>query len=76
MKRSPATDWESLPLLLSVKETAAALGFGESTLYKAIKKGGFPVRRLSVNGKMFFSRDGLRAWLEQPTNEAASLKAA
>ncbi len=56
-------------LAMSVKETAAALGVSESSVYWMIYQGELPHRRVKARGckgrgKILISRKGVERWLD------------
>lgn len=58
-----ATDWESLPLMLSVEDLMGVLGVGRNKAYETIHIKGFPV--LWFGGIAKIPRDALRKWIEK-----------
>lgn len=52
--------------VMTVQEVAVFLRLAESTVYKLAQEGKLPGRK--VGGAWRFSRKGLEAWLERPSN--------
>ena len=62
--RAPApTDWDNLPLVLSLPQVQQVLGIGRDGVYALAHRQDFPALR--VGRRMIVSRDALRAWLER-----------
>jgi excisionase family DNA binding protein len=57
-----ATDWDALPLVLTVEGAAAVIGINRSTVYRLLKSGEFPAKR--VRGRLVVPKHLLRSWLE------------
>ncbi|NSW84279.1 MAG: excisionase family DNA-binding protein [Syntrophothermus sp.] len=56
-------NWENLPAVMDLQETARFLGVGYRTVLRLAHRQGFPALRL---GKKFLvNRDLLRVWLER-----------
>lgn len=60
-------DWESLPAIMDVRQTAKFLGVGYRTILQLAHSKTFPA--LKLGKKFLVSRDGLRTWLEQQTQK-------
>ena len=57
------TEWDSLPLVLSLAQVQQVLGIGRDAAYALAHRQDFPVLR--VGRRLIVSRDALRAWLER-----------
>jgi excisionase family DNA binding protein len=57
-----ATDWDALPLAMNIEAAAAVVGINRSTVYRLLKAGEFPAKR--VRGRLVVPKHLLRAWLE------------
>ena len=61
---SPApTDWDSLPLVLSLAQVQQVLCIGRDAVYALAHRQDFPA--LQVGRRLIVSRDALRQWLER-----------
>ena len=62
--RAPAlTDWDSLPLVLSLSQVQQVLGLGRDAIYALAHRQDFPAVR--VGRRLIVSRDVLRQWLKR-----------
>jgi len=57
-----SNDWDSFPIMLSVKDVAQLLGVGQAKAYALLNQEGFPQVRLGKMRKV--SRDALKKWIE------------
>ena len=57
------TDWNELPLMLNVKETATVCGYGQARIRELCKSKIMPCVRLGRAYKI--PREALQAWLMQ-----------
>ena len=62
-KASIPTDWDSLPLVLSLAQVKQVLGIGRDAIYALAHRQDFPVVR--VGRRIIVARDALRQWLER-----------
>lgn len=51
-KRMTLAQVKRLPATINVGTAAGALGFGRSTCYESIRSGDFPVRTITVRGRI------------------------
>jgi excisionase family DNA binding protein len=74
MTAMDTTDRSLPPLLLSIKDTAAALGISERTVWTLVNEGQLP--HLRVGRRLLFSRAALEEWIaarHRAPNAASSL---
>lgn len=57
-------------LACTVREAAEALGVSDDTVYKLIRSGEFPARR--VGARTLVSVEHLRSWVNEASNDPAS----
>lgn len=63
LKSIDITEWEQLPLLLSIREVSNILRISISTAYSLMEEQGFPKKRIGKTYKV--SRDELKRWLNE-----------
>lgn len=56
------TNYEELPVILSVEEVAKVLGIGKAHAYDLVKTNGFPAFR--VGGRICIPKDKFLSWIE------------
>ncbi len=61
------TDWNALPCVLTLEETARVLRCGYRRALELCRTKGFPAIR--VGRKWVISRDGLREWIQRQYQE-------
>jgi excisionase family DNA binding protein len=66
MPSATVTDWNKLPLMLSVQHIIDVLGVSRDTAFTLVHKPGFPAMR--VGKQIRVSKDGFRRWLEEQTS--------
>ena len=57
------TDFDGLPVLISVKKAAEVLGISRASAYRYAEQGHLPVKKLG--GRIYVIRDRLRELLEK-----------
>ena len=57
------TEFEGLPLLISVKKAAEVLGISRASAYRYAEQGHLPVKKLG--GRIYVVRDRLRDLVEE-----------
>jgi excisionase family DNA binding protein len=63
MPAATATDWNTLPLTLSVQHIMEVLGISRDTAFSVIHEPGFPAFRIGKQIRV--SKDGFKRWLEE-----------
>ena len=58
------TDFDGLPLLITVKKAAEVLGISRASAYRYVEQGHLPVKKLG--GRIYIVRDRLRELVEAP----------
>ena len=67
MKKEIFKSNEDLPLMLSVPETAAALGISRAGAYELARSEGFPVLR--IGNRIVIPKDKLQEWVDKQTEK-------
>lgn len=67
MKKETFKSYEDLPLMLSVPETAAALGISRAGAYELARSEGFPVLR--IGNRIVIPKDKLQEWVDKQTEK-------
>ena len=65
MKKSIYTNYDELPLLLSVKQLVDLMGVSDSTIYELIQETEFPSLRLGK--RIVVPKEELRKWISANT---------
>ena len=65
MKKSIYTNYDELPLLLSVKQLVDLTGVSDSTIYELIQEDDFP--SLRIGKRIVVPKEGLRKWISAHT---------
>lgn len=65
MKKTVYRNYEELPLVLNVREVAAALGIAVANAYELVKSEDFPAFR--IGNRICVPKDKFIAWLERQT---------
>lgn len=60
-------DWEDLPAVLTIEETARFLRRGYRCVLRLCRQRGFPAMRLGR--RWLINRDGLKRWLDRETEQ-------
>jgi excisionase family DNA binding protein len=58
------SDFDGLPVLISVKKAAEVLGISRASAYRYAEQGHLPVRKLG--GRVYVIRDRLRELVDKP----------
>ena len=61
MKKSIYTNYDELPLLLSVKQLVALMGVSDSSIYELIQEDDFP--SLRIGKRIVVPKQELRKWI-------------
>lgn len=61
------TQWDDLPLVLSLKQVATVLGIGKRQANERCLDGTIPSQK--CGGRRIVSRDQLRAWIESANSQ-------
>ena len=67
MKKETFKSYEDLPLMLSVPETAAALGISRAGAYELARSEGFPALRIGT--RIVIPKDKLQEWVDKQTEK-------
>ena len=67
MKKEIFKSNEDLPLMLSVPETAAALGISRAGAYELARSEGFPALRIGT--RIVIPKDKLQEWVDKQTEK-------
>ena len=67
MKKGTFKSYEDLPLMLSVPETAAALGISRAGAYELARSEGFPALRIGT--RIVIPKDKLQEWVDKQTEK-------
>lgn len=65
MKKSIYTNYEELPLMLSVKQLVDLLGVSDSTIYELIQEPDFP--SLRIGKRIVVPKEELQCWIASHT---------
>ena len=65
MKKSIYTNYDELPLLLSVKQLVALMGVSDSSIYELIQEDDFP--SLRIGKRIVIPKAELRRWISAHT---------
>lgn len=65
LKKSIYTNYEELPLMLSVKQLVDLLGVSDSTIYELIQEPDFP--SLRIGKRIVVPKEELRSWIASHT---------
>lgn len=63
MRKVTFKSYDELPLMLSVPETAAALGISRTGAYELVRTEGFPALR--IGSRIVIPKDKLKEWVDQ-----------
>lgn len=69
MKKSIYTNYDELPLLLSVKQLVDLMGVSESSIYELIQEDDFP--SLRIGKRVVVPNEELRKWITAHTKGAS-----
>ena len=67
MKKGTFKSYEDLPLMLSVPEMGAALGFSRAGAYELARSEGFPALRIGT--RIVIPKDKLQEWVDKQTEK-------
>ena len=65
LKKSVYTNYDELPLLLSVKQLVDLMGVSDSTIYELIREDDFP--SLRIGKRIVVPKEELRKWISAHT---------
>ena len=65
MKKSIYTNYDELPLLLSVKQLVDLMGVSDSSIYELIQEADFP--SLQIGKRIVVPKEELRKWITAHT---------
>ena len=68
LKKSIYTNYDELPLLLSVKQLVDLMGVSDSTIYELIQEDDFP--SLRIGKRIVVPKEELRKWISAHTKGA------
>lgn len=67
MKQSGYTNYNELPLMLSVPEVAKVLGISRAGAYELVKSEGFP--SLTIGSRILVPKEKFIGWIEKNVSE-------